>query len=54
MSILVKRKELTSKSLKKSLKSARLKIISSIHKPRETAFDESWWTEKMLKEKLKV
>lgn len=33
--------QFTSKSLKKSRESARLKIISSIHKPSETALDES-------------
>lgn len=37
--------QLTSKSLKKSLESAKLKIISSIHRPRDTAFEESWWTQ---------
>lgn len=33
--------EITSRSLKKSLESAKLKIISSIHRPRDTAFEES-------------
>lgn len=33
---------LTSRSLKNSRESAKLKIISSIHKPRETALPESW------------
>lgn len=33
--------QITSRSLKKSLESAKLKIISSIHRPRDTAFEES-------------
>lgn len=33
---------LTSRSLKKSRESARLKIISSIHRPSETALAESY------------
>ena len=44
--VLKKKKQLTSRSLKKSLESARLKIISSIHRPRDTAFEESWFTQR--------
>ncbi len=33
---------LTSRSLKNRRESAKLKIISSIHKPRDTALPESW------------
>lgn len=37
--------QITSRSLKKSLESAKLKIISSIHRPRDTALEESCRTQ---------
>lgn len=43
--------QITSRSLKKSLESAKLKIISSIHRPRDTALEESCRTQQGCFEK---